>query len=747
MRKGDFSSISGQLVDPATGNSFPGNQIPVSRLDPVALKVLERIPVSDNSTGVTYYGTRMQQGDNQWVTRIDHTFSPQFRLYGRYLYDRLFQPGLTNTSNYLTAAHDFTWKSQNAAINADYVVSAGLVASFTASYNRANQDRQGPPGLPGWTGQGVNILNLVGDKGSKNAMELAIGGYFGIDWGAYLRVPRNVYNFNNNWTYIRGRHTLEFGGEITREENVLGQDRLSEGYFGFNAQFSGNNLADFMLGRPSEFIQGQPVYNALKRTIPALYFSDSWKATRRLNLTMGVRWNPWIPFRDTVAGQTHQFSQPAYAAGARSTKYPNLPPGLFVAGDPGVPAAGVSTRYDLFDPRVGFAYDVFGDGKTSVRGGYGIYRDQPMGVMNNDQLSIPPFGYLATLTPPASLQNPYAGQQNPFPIPMPPPPAMVFPTPFSVEAYDPSFEVPTIQQWNLTIERSLWKELMLRVAYEGSESYHLFGSVQGNPATYIPGQSTLSNVQQRRPMQSYSGVVLFKTIGTASYNALSVSMQRTMGSLSVLGGFRWAKNLDQLSVFNGNGSTYTSTDFAIDRGRSDNDVDKQFILSYVWTLPAPNGMGKVAGTILGGWQTSGILTLRAGVPYSVLAGRNNALDGISGDRAQIIGNPYLSDDRSKTDKLARWFNTQAFAPNPEGTKLGGLRNILRGPGTANFDFGLTRSFAVTEKHRFEFRFESFNLFNHANFNNPTNNLTSSAFGTVLSAKDPRILQLALKYSF
>jgi len=753
MRNGDFSAIARQLVDPNNGISFVGNQIPLSRLDPLALKVLQSVPVSDPQSGVTFYSTRIKQDDNQWVVRLDHNFGEKFRLYGRYLYDRLFQPGLSDTSNYLTAAHDFLWKSQNLGLNADYIVSPNLVANLTATYNRVNSDRRGPEGFLGWSELGARVPNLVGGNGSGTAMEMAVGGYFGIDWGAYLRIPRNVYNLNSNWTNVRRKHTIEFGGEITKEQNLLGQDRLSEGYYEFSNQFSGNNLVDFMLGRPSLFLQSQPVYNSLRRTLPALYVSDTWKATRKLSLSLGVRWNPWVPFRDTIASQTHQFSQSAFFAGTRSSKYPNLPPGLLVGGDPGVPDSGIHRRYDLFDPRVGFAYDIFGDGKTSLRGGYGIYHDQPMGVMNNDQLSIPPYGFLASISPPASLGDPYAGQINPFPFPTPPPASLNFPTPFSVEAYDPSFTDPTIQQWNLTLERQLPSDFMLRVAYEGSQSYHLFGGVQGNAAVYIPGGSTLSNVQQRRPMQPYSGVVLFKSIGTASYNGMSISVQKSMEKgLSVLAGFRWAKNLDHSSAFNGNGSTYTSTDISIDRGRSDNDINEQFMMSYVWTIPTPSSLSNVGRMILGGWQTSGILTLRAGVPFSVLSGRNNALDGISGDRAQLVGDPDMSSGRPTGDKLLQWFNTKAFSPNPEGTKLGGLRNILRGPGFANLDFGVNRSFSIksgrfAETQRIDFRVESFNLFNRANFNNPVNNLSSGTFGRVLSAKDPRILQFALKYSF
>ena len=190
-----------------------------------------------------------------------------------------------------------------------------------------------------------------------------------------------------------------------------------------------------------------------------------------------------------------------------------------------------------------------------------------------------------------------------------------------------------------------------------------------------------------------------------------------------------------------------SPDFSIDRGRSDNDVSKQFILSYVWELPKAENVARSAVRFSADGSRAAFSRCARGRRtrfWRVATTRWMESPAIA---PRLSGTPKLSDDRSKQEKLLKWFNTAAFTPNPEGVKIGGLRNIMRGPGTANFDFGLSRAFAINEQHHIDFRFESFNLFNRANFNNPTNNLTSSSFGQVLSAKDPRILQLALKYSF
>jgi hypothetical protein len=754
MLAGDFSAIPTQLVDPDTQTPFAGNQIPTSRFDPLALSVLSLVPVADSATGFTSFTLANNQHDNQWTARIDNQFGEKFHLYGRYLYDRLEQVDPTDPANYLTASGGHVWKSQNFVLHGDYAAKANLVGDFSLSYNRLASDRNGPSGLLGWTELGANVPNNhPGGANQATTMELAIGGYFGIDWGAYQRIPRSVYSLNSNWTYIAGKHTIEFGGEATADRMIVTQDNLAEGYYEFSNEFSGNNLVDFLLGRPSLFLQSAPIYDYLKRVKPAFYVSDIWKATRKLSVSLGVRWDPWVPFEDAAGAQTHEFSQSAYDAGIASTRYPLLPPGLLLGGDPGIPKSVIRSDYSVFDPRIGIAYDVFGNGQTSLRAGFGIYHDSPMGVMNNDQLSIPPFGFTASFSPPASLQDPYAGQENPFPISTPAPPTLVFPTPFAAEAFDPNLSQPTTQQWNLTLEQQLPKTFMVRLAYEGAESYHLLGAIQANAATYIPGNSTLGNVQDRRPKPEYRGITLSDSIGTASFNALSLTVQKVAGhGLTLLTGFRWAKNLDELSKYNGNGSTYTATDIAVDRGLSDNDIDKQFTLSYVWKLPTPTSIGAFGRYVLGGWQTTGIFTVRSGLPYSVSSGSNYALDGISGDRAQLIGDPNIAGGRSQSAKLQEWFDTSAFAPNPEGVKLAGLRNILRGPGYTNLDFGMTRSFPIkfgplAETQRMELRFEAFNFLNHPNFANPGATLGSPSFGIIQSANTPRILQLAVKYAF
>jgi hypothetical protein len=755
-RTGDFSAISTQLVDPVTNAPFPGNQIPLSRLDPIALKVLNMVPVGQAGTGLAFYPTYTRTDDNQWTGRMDHNFSDKLRFFARYLYDRLEQPSSIINNNILSVSDAAYWQSQNVTIGGSYVPKPNLVGDLTLTYNRVTHIALGPTKLPGWVDLGVNVANEAASAGASGpGFYLNVGGYFSANWDPLYRVPRGEYDVSNNWTYIRGPHTIEFGGEIIREQNILAQVFLSQGSFNFSSQISGDNLADFMLGKPSDFQQFSPIYESLYRLLPALYLNDSWKVTRRFTLNLGVRWEPWKMFTEQ-ANQLSIFTIGAAAAGVHSSVYPNLPPGVLVPGDTGVRNTAVPSYYHIFDPRIGLAWDVFGDGKTGVRAGFGIYHDMINVNSNNDTISAPPWALSVDVPFPVSLDNPYQGHTVPFPAFRPFAKDQTFAFPYFGNEFDPTMAYPAIQQWNLAVERQLPKGLLVRAAYEGMSSYHLFGGVEQNAGVYVPGQSTFENDQQRRPMGQYFTSNSINTgTGTANYNALAITVEkRATRGLTFVAGFRWAKMLDEL---NGGGTSLGQGDYStpnpkFDYGLSSVDVNRQFIGSFVWEMPTFKSFGFFGRNVIGGWRSSGILTLRAGFPYSIFSGLDYSYSGIGADRADLIGDPSLSGSRSTAAKLAEWFNTSAFTFNAPGTFGDSGRNILRAPGLETFDFSLTKSFPIkygrfAEAQRIDFRAEAFNLFNRANFGRPDNTITDPTFGQVLSARDPRILQFALKYSF
>jgi hypothetical protein len=756
---GDFSAISKQLVNPSTNAPIPNNYISPSSWDPIAAKIMALVPVGAPGTGNLFYNTRLVENDKQFVGRGDANINQNLHIYASYLYDALSEPSETTAGNILTASSASGagsanyWQSQFAVVNTSYIFSPKLTTTVVLSLSRRTNLSTSAPGIPGMTQFGANVPNLV--TPGFSSMNLNISNYFSLAWDGTYQIPATEGGPSNQWTWVKGRHTFEFGGDVLMSKVIKEQDYEDDGVYGFSNALSGDNAVDFLLGKPSTFLQTERLYLAPTRTLPAAYFVDTWHTTQRLVLTLGVRWNPFVPVFDSDYHTAGVFSPEAYADGIHSTLYPLLPPGLLVAGDPGVPSRGVASNYHLFDARVGFALDLFGDGKSSLRGGYGMYQDQMTANMVNPNYS--PFNVTVSFNDPVSTANPYSGQVDPFPVAKPTPANTPVQIPLANGGpFVLGMKAPTIQQWNLTLEQQLPSSTLFRLGYQGSSADHLFGAIEGNAAVYNPLETQKQNVANyniRRPMGAfYQGLALNEDIGISNYNALIASLQRQVAhGLTFLGGYRWSKCMDDLDPTGFNADVYATPVARADYSRCSYDVKNQFKASGVWDSPKPHFGWSAANTALSNWMLDGILVLQAGEPYTILSGVDDSTSGIGKDRADLIGNPSLPSGRSHAAMAKEYFNKAAFSENALGTFGNTSRMFLTGPRYADVDVSLVRTFNMPfsklEGESLQFRAEAFNIANGVYFSNPNATVSSSSFGTITSANNPRILQFALKYKF
>ncbi len=744
------------IVNPFTGLPYPNNQIPVSIFDPAAVAFAKDLPTPSAGNGLVYYQKPLRQGFNEEVARIDHLIGSNDRITGRYYANRFSNSGIVNTANLLTFADQVTNLVQNALISETHTFTPSVLNVVELNYTR-EADRRGPPAnSPDVNNFGVNIWQ----PSVPTLQSIAVSGFFSVGDNPSARFNRANWTFGDDVSWVRGSHTLNFGihAELSRVD--IDSQFQEPGAFGFTSDVTGYGLASFLLGYLRTFTQGSGQFFNNRNKFFGLYAEDSYRVTKRLTLNYGLRWEPYFPWRETKH-RIEQFNPEAYAARIKSTIYPNAPAGLLFPGDPGVPEEGVRARYLDFEPRVGFAWDVTGDGKTSIRSGAGIFYDtRTMGGFDNSMSTLTPFSATVSLTQPkGTFSNPYLGVANLFPLPSPLPPTAAFPLPVTVVTFDPTGKwlIPTIYNWNFTIEHQLQKDTLVRASYVGSHSEHLFTGNQLNPAIYTPG-STLST-DQRRIFQPFSNITEAFMAANANYNSLQLSMEKRLSrGFSILANYTWSKALDTVPTGGSitgpsAGATYAlpfyfSKPDALDIGPSDFDHRHRLVVSYLWQVPKIDFGGAFARAVLGNWQFTGIFQAQSGDEFTALAGVDQSQTGIGRDHAVLVNAaPYGTGACAAAAPCVNWLAPSSFGLPAVGT-FGNLgKGSLHGPGLVDWDFGLFRFFPITERWTLQFRGEAFNILNHANFSDPISTVTAAGFGSINAAADPRILQLSAKLLF
>jgi hypothetical protein len=464
-----------------------------------------------------------------------------------------------------------------------------------------------------------------------------------------------------------------------------------------------------------------------------------------------------LPFTDS------ENRLPCFEPGKQSTRYPNAPVDLLYAGDPGCPKGTIYSSLSNFAPRLGFAYSLTSDGKTSLRGGAGYYYQPPETLTYVDDTAVAPFAPFFTIND-ANFADPYgvAGIPNPFPAqfgPKLPPSSIGFTLPATVYyVFTLGFNKPSIAVWNLVFERQITRSMMIKAAYFGNKATHLYATSDQEPyadinaARYIPGNSSEDNVQQRRPYPNFGPVSFIDSGYNSNYNALQLSLEkRVTHGLSFLADYTWSKNMDDLSELVA--ASYYQTD-PWDRnynyGPDSSDLTNVIKFSGTWEVPHFNLHG-VANKFLNGWQVAPIITWQSGFPFSVMCGCDNSFTGDYVDRADFIGTNLnqakLNPNRSHNALTQEYFNTAMFAENAIGTFGDSGKNNLRGPRYFDTDLSIQKNTKIGERYTLQFRGELYNAFNNVNFGLPDYFSTDPAFGQLLSANVPRIMQFALKFLF
>ncbi len=759
---------------------------------PEAKSLMALVPRASNGN-VLYSSPVDSRRRDQGLLKIDHQLTDTNRLSATYfIEDRTdaqpFPQGATTVPGFGIRNN---LREQSIVLRDMWTLSPALLNEARASYHRLAF----PSSIPVNT-QTPSSLGLAGiipdDSGDAGPPDVRIDGL--TEFGNTIQGPQarydNTTNFTDTLSWSRGKHFLKFGGEYrTYAQNQL-FTFINNGLYiidgsgtdlGVVNQIPGlsSPLNDFANGFATAFIQSNSNRQGYRTHGISWFAQDDWKLRSNLTLNLGVRWeygSPLIEVHDQAM---------AFRPGQQSTVFPDAPLGIVYPGDQGISRSTYSRDLNNFGPRLGLAWDVLGNGKVSVRAGYGLFYDALQTELTLQFLGVPPYGVQPTIYY-TTLGNPYENSMvNPIAQPFPFKPApkggsfdYTALAPLGFTVMDPNFRTPYAQQWNFQTQIQLGKDWVLDTGYVGSNGIKLLNRRELNPAIAGPGANS-GNADSRRiynqnnPQDEQYGGAVFGSItdqlsdANSNYSSLQVMLTKRLSkNFQMSHAYTWGHAIDNVSGLRGVSNVVSSS---YDRGNSDFDVRHRYVATYVYELPWLKDQRGFAGHVLGGWSVAGVTTFQTGIPFDIFENSDRALNGnVDTSRPDYIGGTvtFYNPRGSVNGRANSYFDgtgggTSTAAANPYFRRVGSAaswekgagrygnfgRNVFHGPGLNNFDLMATKNIRIAEAQNVMFRAEFYNAFNHTQFNNPNSNIGSSNFGRITGAAAPRIVQATLQYSF
>jgi Carboxypeptidase regulatory-like domain/TonB dependent receptor len=790
---------------------FPGQVIPQSAWSPAAKGTLSFIPQpSLTSNGAPFYFSNSERNSSSTNTYegrgdINTAHTGNWMVY--YHFDSVHTTTPFGGGNVPGFAAQNADSDQNASISNTLSFGSTAVNELRIGFTRStidNGDPLGPFGSVSTWGFESGGLGIVAGTPSKEGVPSISLNQLGVTFGlptSFTYEPNNIYQINENYSKIWGRHTAKFGADFHYVQFNIRQSIEQNGEFGFGGSETGNDFADFLIGTPDSYGQASNGFVQDARTkYFGAYAQDSFKVKPDLTINYGLRYDISQPFYDT------QDRIQVFVPGVQSTKFPNSPTGWIFPGDNGLPSTVSPTRYDNFAPRIGIAYapgfsDGFvskvtgGPGKTSIRAGFGIYYTSVDEVPVYYETGDAPFGLFYVSPSLVYLEQPFKSRSSSndpgqrFPIPTVPAGGsdIDFSTWMPISGstiVDPHNVLPRTMHYNLNIQRQLTSSTILTLAYVGSEGHHLVTSIEANPGDptrclhiaavfaeagnpgggcgpfgedsiySINGQtfygsrpySVTSGRELSRGLLDFGGPLLYnQNSANSAYNSFQATLEKKAGSLQLLGAYTFSRSMDNSSNFKDGTNPYNpKSSWSL----SAYDVTHNLVVSFVYSIPTPrfasSGVGK---TFLDGWAVTGITRTTTGIPVTLTQSGDRSLCNCLGADYPNYNGGKIKIYNPRDTASHQFFSTDAFSDEELGVPGDAKRRFFHGPGIVTTDAAVLKDIPLPERFTLEFRAEFFNLFNHAVFATPGGDYNSSTFGRVTSVGPGRIGQMALKLRF